>query len=141
MNTTTIKQNEIKRKWHLIDLEDQVLGRQITKVAELLMGKAKVNYSPSQDMGDFVVVINSDKVRVTGKKMTDKLYQRHSGHPGGFRELTFAQMLEKDSRKIIEIAVKGMLPKNKLSDRRMARLRIFKDAAHNYQAELGINKA
>lgn len=141
MDTKTIKQSEIKRTWHLVDLEGQILGRQITKIAALLIGKGKVNYSPSQDMGDFVVVINSDKVKVTGKKMTDKLYQRHSGHPGGFRELTFSQMLDKDSRKIIEIAIKGMLPKNKLSDRRMARLRIFKDAAHNYQAELGIKKA
>lgn len=136
MMTQSAKHKDIVRKWHLIDLEGQTLGRVATQIATLLIGKNKVNYSPNQDMGDFVVAINSDKIKVTGKKVTDKLYQRHSGWPGGFRELTFQQLHEKDSRKIIEHALKGMLPKNRLQDPRMARLRVFKGAEHQYQAEL-----
>ncbi len=136
MTTLTQKLNQIKHGWHLIDIKDQILGRNATQIARLLMGKQKADYSPNLDMGDNVIVINTDKLKVTGKKLANKLYQRHSGWPGGFRELTLGELMEKDSRKVVLQAVKGMLPKNKLQDRRLARLKLFKDDQHPYQAEI-----
>lgn len=133
--TTPISAKEIKRNWHLIDLSGQTLGRVSTTIAELLIGKGKVNRAPNLDMGDFVVAINSGKIVVTGKKLTDKKYRRHSGYPGGFREETLGELMEKDSRKVIEKSVKGMLPKNKLQDPRLARLKVFKDDKHPYLSQ------
>jgi large subunit ribosomal protein L13 len=136
MTTQTLKLSEIKRNWHLIDLKGQVLGRAATQIAHLLMGKQKPTYSPMLDMGDYVVVINTEDLKFTGKKGTDKLYQRHSGWPGGFRELSLNELMAKDSRKVILSAVKGMLPDNKLKSHRLARLKLFKTAEHPYQTEL-----
>jgi large subunit ribosomal protein L13 len=136
MITKSAKLADINRRWHLVDVKDQVLGRSATQIAQLLMGKAKANYSPHMDMGDYVVVINSDDIQVTGKKTTDKLYYRHSGFPGGFRKTTLGEQMDKDSRKVISSAVKGMLPKNKLQARYMARLKIFAGNEHSYQNEL-----
>lgn len=138
--TTPVSAKEIKRRWHFIDLSGQTLGRVSTVIAELLIGKSKVNRSPNLDMGDFVVAINAAKIKVTGKKLADKKYRRHSGFPGGFREETLGEMMEKDCRRVIEKSVKGMLPKNKLQAPRLTRLKVFKDDRHPYAQQLGLLK-
>jgi len=133
VKTYITKAKDIKRKWHLVDAQNQVLGRLATQIAQLLIGKNKPYYVSHLDCGDWVVVINSAKVRVTGKKRKQKIYYRHSGYPGGLKALTFDQMMERDSRKVIQHAVAGMLPKNKLQKQRLKRLRVFKEAEHDYQ--------
>lgn len=133
MKTYATREKDIKRAWHLIDAEDQVLGRLVSNIAPLLVGKNKVYFTPHLDCGDWVVVINAGRVRVTGKKEKQKLYRHHTGFPGGLRELTFSQLMAKDPRKVIVLAVKGMLPKNKLRSRRLERLRIFVNEKHPYQ--------
>lgn len=132
MKTYITKQKDIKRQWHLIDVGGKILGRQATKITHLLMGKNKVYYTPHLDCGDYVVVINAGKVRVTGKKLKQKIYYHHSGYPGGLKEISFEQQLKKDSRKIIQWAVKNMLPKNKLRKKRLARLKVFASEEHEY---------
>ncbi len=141
MKTPTLKPTEIKRAWHLIDLDGQILGRASTKIASLLMGKGKLLSGGGLDSGDYVVAINSDKIKVTGKKLTDKSYYSHSGFPGGLKELSLSQLMEKDSRRVIEKAVKGMLPKNKHQQPRLRRLKLFASNEHPYSAELGLKKA
>lgn len=133
MTTYTTKAKEIKRNWHLIDAKGKVLGRMSTQIAQLLMGKNKPNYAPYLDGGDWVVVINARDIQVTGKKRNQKIYYRHSGYPGGLKALTFTQMMQKDPRRIIFHAVKGMLPKNKLQKERLKRLRIFVNGKHPYE--------
>lgn len=140
MKTTTLKPTEIKHAWHLIDLEGKVLGRASVEIAKLLMGKGKTLTASHLDQGDFVVAINSDKIKVTGKKLTDKIYYSHSGFPGGLKEISLEQLMAKDSRKVIEKAVKGMLPKDKHQQERLRRLKLFADDKHTYAAELGLNK-
>lgn len=140
MKTTTLKPTDIKRVWHLIDLDGQVLGRAAVKIATLLMGKGKALTGAHLDNGDYVVAINSDKISVTGKKLTDKIYYSHSGFPGGLKEISLQDLLAKDSRKVIEKAVKGMLPKDKHQQNRLRRLKLFTDDKHPYSAELGLNK-
>jgi large subunit ribosomal protein L13 len=140
MKTTTLKFSDVKHNWHLVDIDGQILGRVAVQIAKLLMGKGKTLTGDHLDNGDFVVAINSAKFKVTGSKMTDKIYYSHSGFPGGFREVSLAQLTEKDSRKVIEKAVKGMLPKDKLQQTRMRRLKLFVDDKHNYAVELGLNK-
>ena len=136
MTTSVTKTTDIKRDWHLIDLKGQTLGRVSTQIATLLMGKNKPYFTPNLDCGDYVVVINASKVKVTGRKKSDKLYRHHTGYPGGFREFTFDQVQTKDPKKIITHSVKGMLPKNKLRDKRMKRLKVFVNDSHNYQDQL-----
>ena len=136
MKTYSTKLKDIQRQWHLVDLEGQVLGRVATQIAQLLMGKHKPYYTSHLDCGDYVVAINAAKIKVTGKKAQQKLYRRHSGYPGGFKEIPFERQLKKDPTKIILWAVKGMLPKNKLRARRLARLKIFADANHPYEDKL-----
>lgn len=138
--TTTIKTSGIKRNWHLIDLTGKTLGRVSTEIALLLMGKNKAAFSPNLDSGDYVVAINAKDIIVTGKKLAEKKYQRHSGFPGGFREETLGEMMERDCRKVIEKSVKGMLPKNKLQAPRLTRLKVFKDEKHPYTAQLKLIK-
>lgn len=133
MKTYTPCLSQIKRKWHLIDAKGQILGRLATKVSQLLMGKNKVYYTPHLDCGDWVVIINAQNIRVTGKKENKKIYRWHTNYPEGFRELTFKQMFAKDPAKIIYHAVSGMLPNNKLRDKRLIRLKIFVDEKHNYE--------
>ena len=116
---------EKTRKWHFLDAADQVLGRLSTKIAVLLMGKHKRDFCPNVDCGDFVVVINTDKVRITGNKMEDKFYFRHSGYANGARTIPYKRQMEKDSTKVMELSVRRMLDDNRLRDRRMKRLRIF----------------
>jgi len=133
MKTKQIKKSEIKRAWHLIDFNNQVLGRTATKIASLLIGKHKVGLTPHVDGGDYVVVINSDKLKVTGKKLSDKVYQRHTGYAGSLKELTLNELMQKDSTKVVWKAVRNMLPKNKLRKSRLKRLKIFKDDNHLYK--------
>lgn len=140
MKSTVVKAKDIQRSWHLIDLKDQVLGRVATEIAMKLMGKSKVATSPNLDCGDYVVCVNAKAVVVTRNKANDKMYQHHSMFPGGFKEINFADLMEKDPRQVIVHAVKGMLPKNKLRDERLKRLKVFVDENHPYSKELGIKK-
>ncbi|MFC1711331.1 50S ribosomal protein L13 [Patescibacteria group bacterium] len=133
MKTYSLKLKDIKRSWHLIDIQGEVLGRTASKIAQLLQGKNKVYYTANLDCGDYVVVTNASKVKVTGKKFKDKIYYRHSGYPGGLKAVTFEQQMAKDARKVVEWAVKNMLPKNKLRQPRMRRLKVFVTGEHNYQ--------
>lgn len=136
MKTKVLKAKEITRKWHLVDMSDAVLGRTMTKVAELLMGKNKPTFTPNLDGGDYVVIINAAKLAVTGNKMTDKIYRHHTGRPGGFREIAMKDVMNKDPRKVIEKAVAGMLPKNKLRAPRLKRLKIYANDVHPYQKQI-----
>jgi large subunit ribosomal protein L13 len=124
---------EEKRRWHLIDAEGKVLGRLASRIAPLLMGKKKIGYLPYLDGGDHVVVINAAKVKVTGRKETDKVYYRHSGYPGGLKEETLEELRKRRPEEIIRRAVKGMLPKNKLLRGRLKRLHIFAGSEHDYK--------
>ncbi|OGV90435.1 50S ribosomal protein L13 [Microgenomates group bacterium RIFCSPLOWO2_01_FULL_46_13] len=126
------KESEIKRSWHLVDIEGRVLGRAASGVALLLMGKDKPFFVPHLDCGDYVVIINASKVAVTGRKLTRKVYRHHTGYPGGFREKTLAERLKGDSRVVIMAAVAGMLPKNKLRRNRLRRLKVFSGSNHPY---------
>lgn len=128
--TTMVKTADIKRDWHLVDAAGETLGRLSTRLAGLLIGKHKSSYTPHMDMGDFVVVINAKDIKLTGNKLLDKYYYRHSGHPGGFTRESAGNLLVRDPRKIIEHAVAGMLPKNKLQDPRMSRLKVYKGKEH-----------
>jgi large subunit ribosomal protein L13 len=130
MNSTKAK--DIKRDWHLIDAESKILGRTSTQIAGLLMGKGKPYFVRNLDCGDFVIVINSKKVKVTGGKEEGKKYFRHSGYPGGFKEETLAELRQRNPNDIIKHAVKGMLPQNKLRDKMLARLKIFEGTEHTY---------
>ena len=132
MKTVQIKPAEVKREWHIIDAKGKVLGEISTKIATWLTGKHKVSFTPHVDSGDFVVVINAAAVDVTGNKREDKMYYSHSMIPGGFKQANFTQVMEKDPRKVIEHAVSGMLPKNKMRDPRLARLKIFAGEEHTY---------
>ncbi len=136
MKSTVQKAKEVNREWHLIDLKSQVLGRAATDIAVKLIGKYKPTYTPNIDAGDYVVCINAKDVAVTGTKAKNKLYQHHSMIPGGFKEINFEDLMEKDPRKVIIHAVKGMLPKNKLRDERMKRLKVFVDDQQPYQQQI-----
>lgn len=133
--TYSARPTEVTRKWILIDAADAPLGRISTVIATYLTGKNKPMYTPHIDCGDFVVVINADKLVVTGNKLRDKMYYRYSGFPGGMKEMTLEQKIEKNSSDVIELSVKGMLPKNKLSAERMARLRVFNGPDHGHNAQ------
>lgn len=115
---------EVKRNWHLLDAKDKVLGRLATSVAILLMGKHKPTYSSHMDSGDYVVIINVEKVKLTGKKTSQKVYRRHSGYPGGFKEVSFSKMITEHPERVIQLAVSRMLPKNRLQDQRIERLKL-----------------
>jgi large subunit ribosomal protein L13 len=128
MKTYSAKLSEITRENHTIDASDQVLGRLATRVAGLLMGKNKVTFSRSMDIGDFVVVINAEKIKVTGKKPEQKMYYRHSGYPGGFRSDNYDSLMETHPERILEFAVKGMLPTNRLRARMLKRLTVYTGA-------------
>ncbi len=133
--TYSAKPTEVTRRWVLIDAKDAPLGRISTEIATYLTGKNKPMYTPHIDCGDFVVVINASQLVVTGNKLEDKMYYRYSGFPGGMKEMTLAQKMEKNPADVIELAVKGMLPKNKLSPERMARLRVFAGEEHTHTAQ------
>ena len=135
MKTYSQKASEISREWWLIDASTLPLGKLAVVIADKLMGKSKVTYTPHIDNGDFVVVINAKNLKVTGSKMTGKKYYRHSGFPGGLKELRLEEVVEKDPSYAIKEAVKGMLPKNKLAALRLARLRVFDGAEHTHAAQ------
>lgn len=126
----------VQRKYHLFDAGTQVLGRMATEIAKVLRGKNKVDFTPHIDGGDFVVVINADKIKVTGNKMLGKIYNRYSGYPGGITSTKLEDQIAKDSRKVIHDAVYGMLCKNKLRNRMMTRLLVYKDANHKHKIEV-----
>jgi len=133
MKTYTTKKSDIKRTWHLLDADNQVLGRFASKIALLLQGKNKPYFTNHLDCGDYIVVINSDKVVVTGRKAKNKIYYHHSNYPSGLKSISFEAQLKKDSTKIITRAVTNMLPKNKLRDLRLKRLKVFAQAEHIYK--------
>ncbi len=136
MKTYQPKEKEVARNWHLIDAKGEVLGRLSTKIATLLTGKHKADYSTHMDMGDFVVVLNVEKIEVTGKKAAQKLYRRHSGYPGGYKERTYQQVLSVHPERILENAVSGMIPDNKLKDARMLRLKLVVGDKNPYEKQL-----
>ena len=136
MKTETISKKKIETNWHLFDAKDFVLGRLSTKVAGILMGKEKTTYSPNLITGDKVVIINSDKIQVTGKKLADKLYRRHSGYGGGFKERNLEYYMKKDSTFVIKEAISGMLPKNKLREKLMLNLYVYKSEEHPHAGQI-----
>ena len=135
MKTYSQKGSEINREWWVIDASSMPLGKLAVVIADKLMGKSKVTYTPHIDNGDYVVVTNAKKIVVTGDKMVAKKYYRHSGYPGGIKELKLEEVIEKDASRAIREAVKGMLPKNKLAAERLKRLRIFDGAEHAHAAQ------
>lgn len=135
MKTYIAKEKEIKRKWFLVDVKGKVLGRAATKIATLLMGKHKVIYTPGVDCGDGVIVINAKDVKLTGNKLKNKFYITHSQYPGGLKKKSYEQMLKENPVKIIQSAVKDMLPDNKLRSRMMRRLKIYPDSNFPHQAQ------
>ncbi|OYX42168.1 50S ribosomal protein L13 [Candidatus Saccharibacteria bacterium 32-49-12] len=135
MKTYSQKPSEISRRWVLFDASELPLGRLATRIADHLTGKYKPTYTPHMDGGDYVVVINAAQAVVTGNKETDKVYYRHSGFPGGIKDASLAEVREKFPERIIEDAVKGMLPKNKLQAERLKRLRVFAGADHSHTAQ------
>ncbi|AHB42603.1 ribosomal protein L13, nonfunctional [Candidatus Saccharibacteria bacterium RAAC3_TM7_1] len=135
MKTYSQKPSEVTRRWVLIDAKDAPLGRVATEIAKYLIGKYKPTYTPHIDGGDYVVVINAKEVKVTGDKEEGKIYYRHSGFPGGIKDASLKEVREKFPERIIENAVKGMLPKNKLSPERMQRLRVFPGSDHAHTAQ------
>lgn len=135
MKTYSQKSSEIKREWWLVDASTMPLGKLAVVIADKLMGKSKVTYTPHIDNGDFVVVINAKNLVVTGDKMLQKKYYRHSGYAGGLKELRLEEVIEKDPSRAIVAAVKGMLPKNKLAAERLKRLRVFDGAEHTHAAQ------
>ena len=135
MKTISIKKSEISKDWWIADAEDQVLGRFASKIAQVLRGKHKPNFTPHMDMGDFVIVVNADKVKVTGKKETDKTYFKHTGYPGGGSETSLADLRRSKPERILENAVKGMLPHNRLGRSIISHLKIYSGVDHPHSAQ------
>jgi large subunit ribosomal protein L13 len=129
------KQDEIDEQWWLVDAEGQTLGRLATRLATILRGKHRPTFSTHVDVGDHVVVVNAEKIEVTGNKMADKMYYRHSGYPGGLTERTLAEMLEKHPERVIRSAVRGMLPRNRMRQRLMRKLRVYAGPDHPHEAQ------
>ncbi|HER62398.1 MAG TPA: 50S ribosomal protein L13 [Desulfobacteraceae bacterium] len=135
MSTQVAKKEEIKRSWFVVDLEDKVLGRVATEIARVLRGKHKPVFTPSVDTGDFVIVLNADKVKLTGNKMADKFYHRHTGYPGGLRSVNAEKLLASKPEELIKKAVKGMLPKNKLGRQMFRKLKVYAGSDHPHAAQ------
>ena len=135
MKTYVTKPADIERKWYVVDADGETLGRLATKIAVILRGKHKPIYSPSVDCGDYVIVLNADKITVTGQRLDQKVYYRHSGYPGGIRSITLREQLEKHPTRPIELAVKGMLPKNKLGRKMLKKLKVYTGSEHPHQAQ------
>jgi large subunit ribosomal protein L13 len=135
MKTYSAKPKEIEQRWYLVDAEGQTLGRLATRIADTIRGKRKAVYTPHIDTGDFVVVINAEKIAVTGKKREEKIYYRHSGYPGGLRERTFAEEIERRPTEVLRKAVKGMLPRNRLARRQLTKLKVYAGPEHPHEAQ------
>jgi large subunit ribosomal protein L13 len=141
MRTYNTKVKDIERQWRVIDAADKTLGRVATEAATLLMGKHKPLYAPYIDIGDYVVVINAAKVKVTGKKPEQKIYYRYSGYPGGLKSPTFKEVFDKDPTRVIDLAVKGMLPHNRLGRAMLKKLKVYPGDEHPHQAQTGLRHA
>src|SRR5713101_3001070 len=135
MKTYNAKPGEVTREWYLVDADGQTLGRLATLIADVLRGKRKPVYTPHVDTGDFVVVINAEKIAVTGNKRAAKLYYRHSGYPGGLKSRTLAEMLDRRPEEVIRLAVKGMLPRNRLARKQLTKLKIYAGPEHPHEAQ------
>jgi large subunit ribosomal protein L13 len=135
VRTFTAKTEEIRREWYVIDAEGQTLGRLASKIAPIIKGKHKPIYTPHLDCGDFVIVINAEKVRVTGRKLDQKFYHRHSGYPGGLSSISLRDQLAKHPERVLEAAVRGMLPKNKLGRQMIKKLKVYAGDSHPHQAQ------
>lgn len=135
MKTTITKPADVERTWYVVDADGQTLGRLAAQVAAVLRGKHKPGFSPSVDCGDYVIIVNADKIHVTGNKLTDKMYYRHSGYPGGLTEMTLRDQLKRYPTRPVELAVKGMLPKNKLGRQMIKKLKVYQGAEHPHQAQ------
>jgi len=135
MKTFVAKEHEVEKKWHLIDARDRILGRLASKIAIILRGKHKPIFTPHMDAGDYVVVVNADKVALTGDKLEKKIYYRHSGYVGGLKEIPAKEMLLRRPENLIKLAVKGMLPKNSLGRRQLTKLKIYAGPDHPHQAQ------
>lgn len=137
MKTYSTKASEIERQWHVIDASDKILGKLATEAAKLLMGKHKPTFSRHLDTGDFVVVINAEKVRFTGKKAEQKLYHSHSGYPGGLKTVSLGRLMQTNPARVIEHAVKGMLPHNRLGAQMLKKLKVYAGEEHPHLAQTG----
>ncbi|HZT85815.1 MAG TPA: 50S ribosomal protein L13 [Gaiellaceae bacterium] len=135
MKTYSAKPGEVTREWYLVDAEGKTLGRLATQIADTLRGKRKPQYTPHVDTGDFVVVVNADKIQVTGNKLDQKRYYRHSGYPGGLRSRTLRDQLERRPTEVLRVAVKGMLPKNRLARHQLTKLKIYAGPEHPHEAQ------
>jgi large subunit ribosomal protein L13 len=134
--TITVKHKNIKREWFLIDAKDEILGRLASKIAHVLMGKHKAEYYPGMDLGDYIIIVNSEKVRLTGNKYKDKIYYRHSGYMGGLKKASFMEKMKNNkSREILYDAIKGMLPKNKLGRKMIKKLKLSEGDNHIFTAQ------
>jgi len=135
MKTQSIRPQDVRRDWLVVDAADRTLGRLATEIASRLRGKHKPEYTPHVDTGDYIIVVNADKVRVTGKKTTDKMYYRHSGYPGGIKSISFEHLQQKHPEQIIEKAVKGMLPRNPLGRAMLRKLKVYAGGEHPHSAQ------
>ena len=135
MKTFIPKLKDITQDWHLVDAEGLILGRLASRIASILRGKEKPTYTDFLDCGDFVIVVNAEKVRLTGNKLSDKIYYRHSGYPGGLKQMTAAEVLEKHPDRLIRSAVKGMLPRNKLGRKMLLKLKVYAGGHHPHRAQ------
>ena len=135
MKTYSAKPEDIKREWFLVDAEGKTLGRLASRIAEILRGKHKPLYTPHLDCGDYVIVINADKIRVTGRKLDQKIYYRHSGYPGGLKSITLRDQLQKHPERVLEAAVRGMLPKNRLGRKMFKKLKVYASDSHPHGAQ------
>ena len=135
MKTVSARKESVTREWYLVDATDKTLGRLSTEIANRLRGKHKPEYTPHVDAGDYIVVVNAEKVKVTGNKSTEKVYHHHTGYPGGIKSISFAKLIDRAPERIIEKAVKGMMPKNKLSRSMMTKLKIYAGGEHPHSAQ------
>jgi len=135
MKSFMAKTNEVERKWYVIDAEDKVLGRLASEVSKILSGKNKPIYTPHVDTGDFVIIINADKVKLTGRKLEQKTHFYHTGYPGGDKHIPYKRIMEEKPERAIEIAVKGMLPKSSLGRKMIKKMKVYRGAEHNHEAQ------
>jgi large subunit ribosomal protein L13 len=135
VKTYVTKPGSVEREWYVVDAEGQTLGRLASRIASVLRGKHKPQYSPAVDVGDYVIVVNAEKIRVTGRKMEQKMYYRHSGYPGGLTEITLADQLDKHPNRVIHAAVRGMLPRNRLGRSMLKKLKVYAGPEHPHEAQ------
>ena len=135
MKTYFANKETIEQKWYVVDASGKVLGRLASQIAKVLRGKHKPEFTPHADAGDYVIVINADKIKVTGKKESEKLYYTHTGYPGGIKEISYEKLMQKDPIRVIEIAIKGMMPKNPLGREMLSKLKVYAGAEHPHAAQ------